>query len=330
MDTPEKVRQLELAKGVASYETEPLNIDPKIVEASHVLLEFLSAVAPTGQPEAWLKKQLLITGRKPTVAAVLLFAEEPQAILPKRCGIKILRYATRDREGTRPVLSFDPVTIEGCVYRSIYDAVSKTVEVIESMPKLGPVGLEPVHYPQETLHEIITNALLHRDYSIARDIQIRVFDNRVEVESPGRLPGHVTEENILREQFARNGTVVRLVNKFPNPPNKDIGEGLRTAFDAMTRLRLKAPQVKENENSVTVYIRHEPLASPEETILDYLRTHGQVANRKARELTGLRSENAMKRVFYRLREAGLIERVPEKHGSSSAWRRVGVQLRMFE
>lgn len=67
--------------------------------------------------------------------------------------------------------------------------------------------MESITYPHETLHEIITNAVLHRDYSIVADVQIRIFDNRVEVESPGKLPGHVTKENILDTQSARNPTV---------------------------------------------------------------------------------------------------------------------------
>lgn len=170
---------------------------------------------------------------------------------------------------------------------------------------------------------------MHRDYSIAADIQIRIFDNRIEVESPRKLPGHVTEENILRERWARNGSIVRLVNKFPNPPNKDVGEGLNTAFEAMTRLKLKAPVIKENEDGVTVFIRHEPLASPEEAVLQYLETHPEVSNLKARELTGITSENSMKQVFYRLRSKGLIERVPDKRGASSTWRKVGLQPRLF-
>jgi ATP-dependent DNA helicase RecG len=74
----------------------------------------------------------------------------------------------------------------------------------------------------------------------------------------------------LDEQFARNGALVRLINKFPNPPNKDVGEGLNTAFDAMKRLRLKPPTLEELNNSVVVYIRHEALATPEQTVMDYL------------------------------------------------------------
>ena len=329
VNTPEKIRRLELNKGVASYETESVNVNPNLIKNSAILLRFLSTVIPSAKPDSWLNKQLLIRDGQPSVAAVLLFAEEPQAILPKHCGIKILRYQTRNKEGSRPVLAFEPITIEGCLYNSIRDSVSKTIEIIESIPKLGMLGLEPIQYPPETLHEIITNAVLHRDYSIAADIKISIFDNRIEVESPGKLPGHVTEENILREQFARNGTIVRLINKFPNPPNKDVGEGLNTAFEAMTLLRLRAPVIKENENSVTVHIRHEPLASPEEAVLQYLETHGELSNRKARELTGINSENSMKQVFYRLRSKGLIEQVPYKSGASSAWRKVGLQPKLF-
>src|SRR5690606_26641771 len=110
------------------------------------------------------------------------------------------------------------------------------------------------------------NAVLHRDYSIAADVHIRIFDNRIEVESPGKLPGHVTAANILDEQSARNPKLVRLINKFPNPPNKDVGEGLNTAFDAMKRLRLKEPTIAELENAVIVNIRHDPLASSHDAV----------------------------------------------------------------
>jgi ATP-dependent DNA helicase RecG len=327
--TYDQLRRLELNKGISSYETETINVEPKTIESSKVLREFLSNVAPSAESHNWLKSQNLINKDKPTIAAAILFAEEPQAIFPKHCGIKILRYRTQDKEGSRPVLAFDPLTIEGHAYKLICDAVSKTIEIIEDIPKLGSLGLLPIQYPRETLHEIITNAVLHRDYSIASDIQIRIFDNRIEIESPGSLPGHITIDNILYEQFARNSHIVRLINKFPNPPNKDVGEGLNTAIDAMTRLKLKAPIIQENESSVTVYIKHESLASPEEAVLQYLATSYTITNRKARILTGIQSENSMKKVFYRLRDSNLIEQVPGKVGASSAWQKKGVIKRLL-
>jgi ATP-dependent DNA helicase RecG len=268
----------------------------------------------------FLKKQNLIRGTKPTVAAVLLFAEEPQAALPKRSGVKLYRYKTAGQP-TRETLHGTPKSIDGPVYELIRKTVDETVLMIEGIQKLGTSGLEPVKYPTETLHEIVTNAILHRDYSIAADVLIRVFDNRVEIESPGMLPGQVTVKNILDEQFARNGMLVRLINKFPDPPNKDVGEGLNTAFNAMQKLRLKPPVIEEPENSVLVQVRHDPLASPEESVMDYLQNHKEIKNGLARRLTGITSENTMKEVFLRLAKRNLIERVPEKKGAAAAWQK---------
>jgi len=319
--TEEGLSRLKYDKGIQSFETATVDADLPVITNSTPIIAFLLNVIPTAEPEPWLIKQQLVRSDKPTVAGVLLFAEEPQAILPKRCGVKIYRYRTFAAEGTRDTLAFDPITVEGCLYDQVKNTVAKTVELIEGIQKLGPKGFEAVSYPLETLHEILTNALLHRDYSIASDVHVRIFDNRVEIESPGKLPGHVTPQNILKEQFARNGSIVRMINKFPNPPNKDVGEGLNTAFTAMSKLRLKPPIIEETETSVIVHIRHELLASPEEAIMEYLETHDEIVNRIGRQITGIASENSMKMVFYKMRDRRLIEPVPGKSGFASAWRK---------
>ena len=79
-----------------------------------------------------------------------------------------------------------------------------------------------------------------------------------------------------------------MINKFPNPPNKDVGEGLNTAFDAMRKLRLRDPVISEGPTSVTVTIPHQRLASPEDLVMEYLRQNPEIANRQARELCGVR------------------------------------------
>jgi len=278
-------------------------------------------VVPSSEPEAWLRKQELIREDKPTVAAVVLFSDLPQAALPKRTGIKVYRYKTHEAEGTRDTLVGQPISIEGCAYDVIKKAVEVTKDTIEGMQILGTKGLEPVTYPAETLHEVITNAVLHRDYGVADDVHVRIFDNRVEVESPGRLPAHITPRNILKERFARNGSIVRIINKFPDPPNKDVGEGLNTAFRAMEDSRLKAPVISERDHSVMVQIKHERLASAEDIIMEYLENNPLITNRVARGLTGIRSENSMKVVFWRLRDRGLIRQVPGRSGFASAWQK---------
>jgi ATP-dependent DNA helicase RecG len=321
VDSPEALKRLEYGKGITSFESELVNCPTSEVTNSKVIIEFMLQVVPTSEPDLWLKKQLLLRDDKPAVVAVLLFAEEPQAILQKRCGVKIYRYKTSDAAGSRETLAFNPLTIEGHAYDQIYQTVAETKKVIETMKILGAEELENVRYPQETLHEIITNAVIHRDYSITDDIHVRVFDNRVEVENPGRLPAHITPANILRERFARNPTLVRLINKFPNPPNKDVGEGLNTAFEAMMNLKLKPPVIEQRENSVLVQIRHEPLASPEELVMDFLERNPEINNTRAREICHIGSENRMKRVFEKLMERDMIERIPERRGRAIAYRK---------
>ncbi len=321
VSTAEQLKRLEYAKGLISFESEPVLLKLDYVCNSTEIIEFMIRVVPTSEPEAWLHKQQLIRDGRPTVGAILLFAEEPQAIIPKRCGLKIYRYKTKDWEGTRDTLAFDPITIEGPLYKQIYTAVRETSRIVEDIKKLGDKTLEDINYPPETLHEIITNAVLHRDYSIADDIHVRVFDNRVEVESPGSLPAHVTVENILDERFARNGSIVRLLNKYPDPPNKDVGEGLNTAFAAMAKLGLKEPKIENKENSVLVRIRHESLASPQELILTYLEEQRSIKNKQARELCHIHADYIVKEIFKQLVERELIEKVPGTRTSSTAYRK---------
>jgi ATP-dependent DNA helicase RecG len=117
----------------------------------------------------------------------------------------------------------------------------------------------------------------------------------------------VTTRNILDERFARNPTLVRLINKHPDPPNKDVGEGLNTAFAAMKKLQLRDPEILEGEQSVLVLIRHERLASPEKIILEYVDANGSINNPKARELTSIDSEYKVRRILKALTEAGELE-----------------------
>ncbi len=303
----EEIERLKRNKGIVSFETETINVENEVIENSTHTINFVLQVVPSSEPDIWLKKQRLIINNLPTVAGILLFAEEPQAILPKLCGLKIYQYATNEEEGQRETLMFDPISIEGNLYEQIHLAVKKTTELIEAIRIMTPNGLQSAKYPIEALHEIITNAVIHRDYSRADDIHVRIFNNRVEIQSPGTLPAHITPENILVERFARNGTIVRIINKFPNPPNKDVGEGLRTAFNAMKTMRLKDPIIDQKGENVLITLKHESLGTPQELILKYLNTHETITNREARDISNISSENSMKHILKRMVDAKMLE-----------------------
>ncbi|GGR61628.1 ATP-binding protein [Streptomyces roseolus] len=313
----ESLTALRRQKGLESFESETLPIGVDVVTNSEAIIEYLLSAVPVSEPETYLRKQHLLVSGHPVVAAALLFADEPQACLPKRCGIKIYRYSSEEQSRDR--LVEDPVTIEGALYKQIYDAVDKTVQVVSAAAYLDEDGLRNVKYPHEALHEIITNAVLHRDYSVTDDIHIRIFENRIEIQSPGRLPGHITTSNILDERLSRNPYLVRHLNRFPNPPNKDVGEGLNTAFESMKKLNLRSPTITESVNSVLVTVRHESLASPAQQVVEYLNDNDSIKNEQARKLTGIGSESKMKKIFETLIEAGEIEHKPGTAGRGYAY-----------
>ncbi|MDI6900889.1 MAG: ATP-binding protein [Anaerosomatales bacterium] len=320
VDSPERLEILKREKGLTTFEDQTVACEPEVITNSETIIGFMLEVVPTSEPESWLRKQRLLVGANPTVAGIVLFADVPQAALPKRTGIKVYRYNTSAEQGTRETLDFDPISIEGNAYNQIHAAVAETQRIIEALRIRTSEGLVSVEYPTTAIHEIVTNAVLHRDYGVSDDIHIRIFDNRVEVLSPGTLPGHVTPENILDERFARNPSIVRLINKFPDPPNKDVGEGLNTAFDAMREMKLRDPEIVQAGGYVTVTLRHERIASPEERILEFLETHDEIANRQAREICFIGSENRMKTILQRMVRDGLIELVPGRTRYTAAYR----------
>jgi ATP-dependent DNA helicase RecG len=321
-NTAELRRRLEFAKGVHSFEDENANIELAVVTESEIVREFIANVVPTARPEEYLKKQMLIRENKATVAAVLLFSDEPQPILPKHCGIKIYRYKTTEAEGFREAEAFIPKTVEGCLYRQIRAAVSLTTELIQQIPKMGAGSeFEHVQYPPETLHEIITNSVIHRDYSIKDDIHIRIFDNRIEVQSPGRLAANMTIKNLTTQRAARNGAIQRLLNRFPDPPNRDVGEGIKTAIAAMTALGLEKPIFKETENSFLVTIKHEKLATAELAIMEYFETHETINNKQARKITFIHEDWKVKSIFRGMEGKRMIKQVEGTKTSNTKYRK---------
>ncbi len=312
------IERLIFAKGQRSYEDVPVEtVRAHELAESDYMQRYLRLV-PTAQPAAvFLRKQRLTNeegqvhflGPRILTAGVMLFDDLPQAALPTKCGVKVSRLETTDSKYKREYLKGTPQTIEGPLQLLIDRSRDAVMHMMSGVTYMVDGQYQSLRYPAVAVHEIVTNALIHRDYGIKDDVHINIYDNRIEVISPGRLPGHITVDNILQDRYARNPKVVRLLNKLPDPPNKDIGEGLDTAFRSMRDAKLKPPVIEETETSVKVVLRHESIASAEEQIICYLETNETIRNRQARELTGIESENAMKRVFERMRKAELIEPV---------------------
>jgi ATP-dependent DNA helicase RecG len=321
---PKEIQALSYAKGESSYEDTIVNSSlAEDIFDSKEIRNFLYDYSPESDPIDFTVNQNLIDRKSydPKTAGILLFSDNPTPLLPKRCGIKINRYETSQEVPERIHLK-EQYTVEGSLNEQIKKAAEIITKTMEAVQIMGSKGLEKVKYPPETIWEILVNAVIHRDYSISDDIQILIFNNRIEIKSPGKLPGYVTIDNILDARFSRNSKIVRILNKYKNPANKDMGEGLNTAFQRMEEFRLKPPIIIEDGNYIKVIIPHTSLATPEERIMEYLTNNLSIKNREARHLSGIKSENVMKRHFYELRDKGLIEPIYSLSGSKIvAWKK---------
>jgi len=319
---PQKIQELAYAKGESSYEDVQNNeARPEDIFETYEMTRFLNEYSPKSDPIDFTVNQNLVDLNtfSPKICGLLLFNDNPSNVLPRKCAIKITRYDTSEKIPERIHLK-DQYTIEGSLYEQIHKTSEQITDLMSNIKIWTPVGLENVNYPPETIWEVLVNAVIHRDYSISDDIQILIFNNRIEVISPGKLPGYVNIENILEARYSRNPKIVRTLNRYRIPPNKDMGEGLNTAFQKMKEWKLKAPIIIAENNYLKVVISHTPLATPEEAIVEYLKQNKDINNSKAREITGIKSENKMKSVFIKLSDKKIIERVPGKGGRSSAWR----------
>lgn len=310
----DRIGDLLYSKGVKSYEDSRIVGYDSASLLAHKAANSYFLRVPTADKSAFLRSQRIVAPShngafEATACAVLLLDDSPQAALPTRCGIKILKLETTETKYDRKFLVDDPISIEGCAEQLINDSVGKILEMMSLISFEREGEYVTLSFPREAIHELVANAVLHRDYSIKDDIQIRIYQNRIEIQSPGRLPGPVNTTNIRHERFARNPKLVRLLNKLPSPPNRDVGEGIDTVFNTMAGAKLREPQFVESANFFVATLRHESAATPQQQILTWLREkEGRtITNSVARDLTGIGGENKIKRIFQGMMSAGLIE-----------------------
>ena len=119
-------------------------------------------------------------------------------------------------------------------------------------------------YPEEAIREAIVNAVAHRDYSPyvrGSYVQVRLFADRLEIQSPGGIYGNVTEETLEDEQSTRNRVLVRLLEDLHLVENR--GSGVRTMIRAMRDANLEPPRFEDRRTSFWVTFRNHTLMGPE-------------------------------------------------------------------
>jgi ATP-dependent DNA helicase RecG len=284
----------------------------------------------------------------PTLAGLLTFGYHPQT-LESQLVITFLHYfGTTETEKTpRGERFLDNRKFEGPIPEMVGDAVNHVMASIRKGSLIeGLYRRDIPEYPEEAIREAIVNAVAHRDYSnFARGsyVQIRLFADRMEIQSPGGLYGTVTLETLEEEQSTRNRTLVRLLEDLHLVENR--GSGIKAILGAMRSANLEPPRFLDRRSSFLVTMRNltlmntdaiawlnrfadRPLNDRQRLALVYLRHNQQITNfdyqrlahvdsvtasRELRSLvqTGLTSQHSSRRWTHYMLNVPTIDKVEE-------------------
>jgi ATP-dependent DNA helicase RecG len=300
-------------KGQSSYETRPSGAGHDHLDLR--LLQSYAIALGARDPIRLLQARQLATAEELTIGGCLLFAESPQRLLPE-AFIRIVRYRGKDRgTGSRQQIVED-VRAEGPLPDQMEEAreVTKRLQPVRRAlvegGRFGDVAL----VPEDAWLEGIVNAAIHRSYSAGGDhIRVEIFDDRIEISSPGRFPGLVdVTQPLSATRFARNPRIARVCSDLDF--GQELGEGIRRMFEEMRAAGLNDPIYRQTSGSVELTLLAEPIDRqlearlPEKArvIASALRSDERLSTGEVAELLGV-SRPIAQRELATLRDAELIE-----------------------
>ena len=267
--------QLLYDKGEMIYENKSVfgasidDIDLQLVQS------YCDLIGYTKSPLEYLEQndKLIVTDEdkyKISTAAVLLFGKRPQDFFP-RAQVRFIKY-----QGTEALTGAQMNVMKDVIFDgTILDMVNKSINFVSTQIRehtyLGKDArfVTKPEYPEFVWKELIINAITHRDYSIlGTDIQIKMFDDRISVESPGNLPSIVRLDNMRYVHFSRNPIIAKFLkaHKFV----REFGEGVDRMYRELAEAGNPVPKYEQiafmivgtaysllHENAENINIAHE-------------------------------------------------------------------------
>jgi ATP-dependent DNA helicase RecG len=261
----------------------------------------------------------------PTHAALLLFGRHPQQWLPN-ATLLAARF---------PGVSFSDEYVKQEINGSLPEQLHKAeVFIRENLPSAvqmsGLAHTERSIYPFEAVRELLVNAVAHRDYNLQGDtIHLNIFSDRIEVHSPGGLPGPVTLENLLEARFSRNAVIVQVLSDLGFVER--LGYGLDRVVALARQHGLRPPRFEEVAGSFRATLlgpasslpAHSRLAQlavqdanpRQQTALAYLGIHPRITNSEYQSLCPDVHSETLRRDLANLVTRGLLIKVGDKRAT---------------
>ena len=187
------------------------------------------------------------------LAGLMIFGRQPQRHRPAFV-VKAVSFVGNDPAGDKYRDSQD---IEGCLrdlHKDTMSFLTRNLRRIQGSKSINTVG--DLEVPTPALEELVVNMLLHRDYFISAPWRVMIFDNRIELISPGALPNNLTVENIRNGvSVIRNPLIASFATKGGELPYRGIGTGIRRALAAIPALELESDH---DQNLFTARIQRRP------------------------------------------------------------------------
>ncbi|MCA9908633.1 MAG: putative DNA binding domain-containing protein [Anaerolineae bacterium] len=261
-----------------------------------------------------------------TVSGILLLSEYPQHWLPQS-GIVFAKFVGKTPRGENNLAGYTRrEELTGPLPRLVEAAWNLVwSEMAVSAVVKGLEREEKYEYPQFAVREAIVNAICHRDYRIkGRRIEIRMYSDRLEVISPGGLPGFITIENIVDEHFSRNPRIVN--GLFQWGYIEELGLGIDRMLEVMQDAGHAPPVFDARPYSFAVTLRNarEKTSAPDwarntnhrqARALQYIRENGSITNREYRTLCQGVSAETLRLDLVDMVERGILLKVGSKKGT---------------
>lgn len=239
-----------------NYEEESIiDLGPKELEADKIKNYYQKKVNEKRLiVDKFLKESNLTNNQsKPSIAGILLFNSKPDEYIPEAL-IRCTRFA--GNSGRNIIQSEE---IRGSIdeqveqsYKLVQSWISRNYQLQGTKMKFETL------IPEEALREAITNAVIHRKYSIAGAIKIAVYEDHMEIFSPGALPDIVNINNLGDgTSYARNPVLIRAFRKLGLV--ESLGSGVRLILDSCKAKQLKEPEYIEDGDYVKVIFSFEKI-----------------------------------------------------------------------
>lgn len=307
-------QELAYDRGQGTYETRLVGPAHAIHLDDRLLGHYATALGAS-DPHGVLAARGMARDGQLTVAGALLFGKDAGAVFPE-AHVRVLRYRGSERgTGSRQQLVEDervegPLPHQIMRARELVRSVQPTRRALNAEGTFAPMPL----VPEDAWLEGIVNAVVHRSYSLAGDhTRIEIFDDRIEITSPGRFPGIVALTSPQdAPRFARNPRIARVCADLNF--GQELGEGIKRIYEEMRLAGLSEPLYRQTSGAVHLVLSGLPADRKLDALLPFdhrdivaaLRESQRLSTGEIEDRIGLTRPATLKRLT-RMRDAGLIE-----------------------